>query len=458
MRRWLRRIVVVVLVLLLLAAAMWCVSRLRGPTAEQRQALELFQSMPPPEGSNAFAALWLLPWDVPPAQQEAVVEEDARRFGALPAPGDPARAAAAGAFRSVAADRYRDLEADLAAEPVSCDLQAGGCLAAVREERDAHAARLEAAAPLVDRVEAVFDHDHYRSRLPVAFDMPFPRLPLMSLAGTRHALQFVDGDVDGALAGTCRSLAGWRRLAGNSDTLLVAMYAAAGAGSQAGLLAEMLAELPVEHPVPAACTEALAPLQDGEMGLCRALRGEWEFGRTALDMIESGETRWARLQRSLILDRKATEALSAWNLSGACGEEAAAALAEDRPMSLRRDDGRAWRFECVANSAGCVLMDIARPAYVDYGLRMQDARARIRLLAAVEWMRGQAAAGDPRAAGELLKEFPGGLRSQARAVDIDPESGRLRMALFHARQDTHWSIPLPPALSAPGEGDAPAAR
>ncbi|MGO1720065.1 MAG: hypothetical protein ACTHZI_07745 [Luteimonas sp.] len=95
---------------------------------------------------------------------------------------------------------------------------------------------------------------------------------------------------------------------------------------------------------------------------------------------------------------------------------------------------------------GCILMDVARPAYVDYGLRMQDARARIRLLRTLEWVRGRAAAGDGRTAGELLAVLPEDLRGSVRAVDIDPATGGLRMELFFDRRDTHWILPLPPAL------------
>lgn len=452
MHRWLLRTGIALLALFAVLAALWGTSRLLGASAGQRQALALFQDMPASEGGNAFPALWLLQWDVPEAEQAAIVAADAERFGALPSLGDPARKAALGAFRSVAADRYEDLEASLPVEPASCGMRETGCLERVLAERDAHAARLERSARLVDRVEAVFDHDHYRNLLPLALDMPFPRLPLMQLARTRHALQFVDGEVDVALAGTCRALGGWRRLTGDSDSLLVAMYAAAGIEGHANLLADMLAQVPTDHPLPAACDVALAPPQAGEFGLCRAMRGEWEFGRSALDMVDAGEGGTGRLVQWLALDRGATDALAAWNMSWPCGEEAARALEHDVPMQPPSGDGRPWRFECVANAIGCILMESVGPPYADYGRRMQDARARIQLLRTLEWLRGRAAAGGLRGAGELLAQLPDGLGGTTRAVDIDPESARLRMELFSARPDAHWSVPLPPALRTQGEG------
>lgn len=448
------RIGIALLALVVVLAALWGASRLRGATAEQRQALALFEQMPPPQGSNAFPALWLLQWDVPEVEQAGIAAQDAERFGSLPAPGDPARPQALEDFRSAAAGRYPDLEDALAPEPASCGLREAGCLEHVRADRDAHAARLERAAPLAERAEAVTGHDHYRNLLPPAIDMPFPRLQLVALAKTRHALQFVDGDIDAALTGTCRALGGWRRIAGNSDSLLVAMYAEAGIEGHAGLLAEMLAETPLADPMPAACEAALAPPQAEEMGLCRAMRGEWEYGQTALDLVEAGQGWTGRLQHSLLLDREATAVLAAWQMGWPCSEEATLALAGDRPIRPPPQQRGWWRFECVANAVGCVLMDIAGPAYANYGLRMQDARARIRLLRALEWMRGRAAAGDGRAAGELLAALPEDLRGPERAIDLDPDSGGLRMELFDTTRESHWSVPLPPELRAPAEGAA----
>ena len=443
MRRWLLRIGVALLALVVTLAAVWGASRLLGPTSEQRRAVDVFEQLPPPQGSNAFPALWLLQWDVPEAEQAAIVAEDAERFRALPPPGDPARGAAG--FRSVAAERYEDLEAALAAEPASCEMREDGCLDRVRAERDAHAARLEQSAHLVDRVQAVFDHDHYRNLLPPALDTPFPRLQLMTLAQTRHALQFVDGDVDAALAGTCRRVDGWRRLAGNADSLIVTMYAAAGIQGDGRLLADMLAELPPDHALPSNCTAALAPLQAGDLTLCPAMRGEWELGTSALDALETEMGLAHRARQWLLWDREATVALSARNLAWPCGEEAEQAMAEDRPMRAPLQDG-GWRFECVANVMGCVLMDIATPAYADYGLRLQDAGAQIRVLRTLGWLRGRSAAGDARSARALLADVPDGLRGPGRAVEVDPDGRHLRIELFDTRRADHWRVPLPPDL------------
>ncbi|MGO1720064.1 MAG: hypothetical protein ACTHZI_07740, partial [Luteimonas sp.] len=392
MRRWLLRIGVALLALMVMLVALWGASRLLGPTAEQRRAVEVFEQLPPPQGSNAFPALWLLQWDVPEAEQAALVAEDVARFRALPPQGDEARPAARQALGRAVEGRYPDLAATLAEDPPSCTWREAGCLERVRSDRDAHAMRLGQAARLVDRVDAVTGHDHYRNPFPRTMDMLpglllLPELQLMGLGMTRQALLFVDGDIDGALAGTCRALAGWRRLAGNSDSLLLAMHSAAGIQGYGSLLADMLAQVPLDHPLPATCEAALAPVQAGELGLCPAMRGEWEFGQMVLDLAEPPRNPPERLLQSLIFDREATNALAAWNMAWSCSKEAVASVVEDVPLRLTRRDRGFWRFECVANAGGCLLMSADLTGYVEKGLRMQDTRAQIRLLRTLEWMR-----------------------------------------------------------------------
>lgn len=458
MGRWLRRIGIVLLALFVLVAALWSASRLRGPTAEQRQALELFRDMPPPGGSNAFPALWLLKWDVPEAEQLALVAEDVERFHSLLPQGDEAGPMGPRTAGDIAAGRYANLEATLAPDPPSCAWREEGCLERVRSDRDGYAPTLEQASRLLERVDVVTEHDHYRIPFPHTMDLPIGLMlsrewALMSLGMTRHALQFVDGEVDAALAGSCRAMAGWRRLAGNSDSLLVAMLATDGARGHGELLADMLAEIPAHHPLPAACELALAPVKPDEMSLCRAMRGEWALGESTLDGLGAGSV-WSELATWVLFDRRASAALSAEVMSWPCSEDAKSALAEDRHLRLPQEERGLARFECVANVAGCILTDLAAPAYVDYGLRMQDARARIRLLRVLAWMRVQAADGWTGTAEDLLALLPADLSGSTRAVDIDPATGHLRMELFHDRPDTHWSIPLPAELRAAGEGTA----
>src|SRR5699024_6985699 len=118
--------------LMVMLVALWGASRLLGPTAEQRRAVEVFEQLPPPQGSNAFPALWLLQWDVPEAEQAALVAEDVERYRSLPPYGDGARAAALAVFSHAADRRFPNLETTLAKEPASCEWREAGCLEHVR--------------------------------------------------------------------------------------------------------------------------------------------------------------------------------------------------------------------------------------------------------------------------------------------------------------------------------------
>lgn len=83
--RLLKRLGVGVLIVVLVLAALWTWSRLRGPTAEQREALALLEAPNAFEGRNAFNALWVLRYDVPEGEVEAVVEADMAALAAASA-------------------------------------------------------------------------------------------------------------------------------------------------------------------------------------------------------------------------------------------------------------------------------------------------------------------------------------------------------------------------------------
>ena len=440
MRRWLVRIGIALLALAVILAALWGFSRLRGPSAEQRAALALFDQIPEPTGRNAWPLAWLLQWDVPFADLERVAAEDAARFDTLPA---------VGGSRSVAAERYRDLALLLADEPASCGLGESGCLAHVRSDRQAHAERLSAADPLVDRVEALVDYDYAYTLAPPTVNTPYPSLQWLSLPMTRHALWFVDGEHDRALTGSCRAIAGYRRLATNSNTLLVSMVGVGAIEGQAALLAEMLAELPASHELPSECGEALAPLQPHELGTCQAMRGEWQLGASAIAGMQADLSTAERLQTALVYDQEASDALRASYLAWPCSEEAANLREQGLPIEVPGTPTGLGRVECWANLAGCILLEIAAPAYMTYESRAQDAAARLRLLQALVWMRGQVADGDTRDTRALLAASPQLPRGGPRRIEVDEDGTGLRMALFNPQRDTHWAIPLPPQLHVP---------
>ena len=61
-----------------------------------------------------------------------------------------------------------------------------------------------------------------------------------------------------------------------------------------------------------------------------------------------------------------------------CGAQAREQVAQDRPLIDPTPPASRRSLACASNAVGCILADIAAPAYVDYGLRLQDADARLR--------------------------------------------------------------------------------
>ena len=102
-----------------------------------------------------------------------------------------------------------------------------------------------------------------------------------------------------------------------------------------------------------------------------------------------------------------------------------------------------WSLACASNAVGCILVDVAATAYADYGLRLQDADARLRTMAALLWLRGRGGAIDEVA----LAQLPLSSQSPARPLRLDTAAGTLGTALYEPPRgdggDGTWSVPLP---------------
>src|SRR3546814_3800713 len=77
----------------------------------------------------------------------------------------------------------------------------------------------------------------------------------------------------------------------------------------------------------------------------------------------------------LVHDPEKTRALIAGNFAPACSSATRAMLAADERPGWPQEPRPRLRMECIANMAGCILADIAAPAYAGYGLRAQDGRS-----------------------------------------------------------------------------------
>src|SRR3546814_16624863 len=81
----------------------------------------------------------------------------------------------------------------------------------------------------------------------------------------------------------------------------------------------------------------------------------------------------------LVHDPEKTRALIAVNFAPACSSATRAMLAADERPGWPQEPRPRLRMECIANMAGCILADIAAPAYAGYGLPAPDGGARLDL-------------------------------------------------------------------------------
>lgn len=427
---------------LILAAVLWTWSRLQPLAPAQREAMALLQPSPEPEGRNAFAALWLLGRDVPAARLQEVTEADMQRIRAELArspdvvPAGPGEGTAA---------QYRDLQPNDADRALFCSLH-GDCLQQVRADPDGYAALVARHRVLLDRVAALSGYDFYRSQSPPDTRVPIPMLSLAHLGITRAAQAYASGDVDAGLAGTCTGVRTWRTLGTDADSLIVKMLGIRLATDGYGrLLAQMLAELPAGHPLPPACETALAPVSVDELSICEAMRGEYASSAATIDAIDNQKTAGtvqAALNR-LVYDPAKSKALIEGNFAPACSSATRAMLAADGKSDWQQEPRPRLRMECIANLAGCILADIASPAYAGYGRRAQDGGARLDLLRGIASLHG--VDGDASTREARLRRFWADTRSRNRELRFVDDGRAVEVRQFDASHGGWWKLPLPGA-------------
>lgn len=435
--------------LVLLVLAVYLVSRAMGASQAEREALALVDAPAPADGRDGFAALWSLGYDVPASEQERVLADDVRSLAALPPP-DLSAPGGIRAWRS-AREEWPRLGQARDGDPAWCGLREAGCIERVRAAPGDYARLLEHHARLLEQAGTLAAYDRFSSPLPPRLDAPFPEFQGLTRAPTRDAWRFVQGDTDSALAGVCAGVSQGRTLIAAGDSLIGSMIGAALVQGNAALLADMLAELPRDHALPPECTAAFAQPLELEAGVCRALlsEGRWVSAgmRTAAVQAPGAASgkevpSWAS---RMLFDPERTAARGAPKFAWYCSGQAQALIARDEPLLDPTPPPSRWSLACASNPIGCILADIALPAYRDYGMRLQDADARLRTTAALLWLRGRDGAIDE----EALAQLPAWMRSPARPLQLDLEAGTLSTAL-HAKRQTDqgglegsWSAPLP---------------
>ncbi len=411
LKNGLRWVALSALAIVVLAAVAWLASRYWPLPTAQRQALELVQApLPAASGANAFAGLWLLPYDdATDAQREAVLRQDIGNARPVGTQG------ASAVYGSVADGVYPQVK--MATSP--CNASGVGCLQRVREQAAQVAQAHAGHAQLHARIDALAAASHYRSIFPSDSPLTFPPFQGVFERLPAHALAHVNGDSPLALQGLCTDARIGRMLLAQSDLLIAAMVGNALIERSAQLFAEILAELPASQPLPAACRAAFAPPQVDELRLCSAMRGELDLFRQGLVSSRSDGS-W------VLLDERRTLARVAPLYAQGCTAARAQQLAQDLPIAAVQPEGH---WQCVANPVGCAVSDIAHPAFPDYFRRAQDAGATLRMSAALLWLRDQPA-GPGIDTAALLEQLPPALRSAQRPIRVGPDGRSLQVRRY----------------------------
>ena len=275
----------------LLFAASW----LLWPTRAQEQALALLTApVPEPQGRNAFADVWLLRYDLTPAERVRITADDVERFNRRGAPAfgaDGTVAAETPGFASVAEGRY-PVERLQDPDRVLCESTGVDCLDKVRAKPEQVRAVLDAHKGLLRRTrDALENSDYLGMPFRLTYETPFAIAAMsdgMRLMRTDAAQAFMQGDHDGGLTRACRAADAWRRWMREPDLLIDLMMGDAALSGWLDLQGEMLASLPADVSLPAACASLRDPPSLDERSFCRVVRREFEFTRSLIELAGDG--------------------------------------------------------------------------------------------------------------------------------------------------------------------------
>jgi hypothetical protein len=425
--------------LLLLLVLLYGMASLRGPTDEQNAALALLEGPGPPTGSNGFALVWLLAYEMPDAERESVLAQDVKLFAQRPFE----QAEMAAGFTSIAEGRYPKALLR-SGDSHYCRWRGEHCLEKVRADTGAYARLIAEDAALLARVGTLADHGYVRSTFAPRLDMPLPAYQQLAYPLAQHAYAFVSGKTDEAMAGVCRDVTAARMMIGSGDNLITSMIGAAMLEGNSTLLADMLAELPADRALPPACTRAFAPAAPEEFSACSTMRGEARFMFAGMRQIPAGYTE-GPLQSAawpLIFDAEKTVARMAPRLAWYCTPPVRTAITLDVPAAEPPATApmKQTPLQCLDNIVGCILSDLGEAQLTGYQHRLQDARMRLMAMSTLLWLR------DHRSDAPItqrLAQTPERLRSTRRPLALAKDGKSVSIPLFDARHAERWSVPLP---------------
>lgn len=348
-------------------------------TPEQRAAVDRIETGLSFDGTNGFAALYSLGYNLTPAQQRQVLAEDAKRFAA----------SSRSPRWTSSLNQVAPLPGDLNHNPAACrakDLP--GCLAYVRAHNKAVGVELSANKTRIDQAQALVAFDHFQSPFADRLDRPIASYYAIHWLPVRAAHQFASGDRAAGLATTCDAIRIGRSLLSGSDHLVGSMVGASAVARGSAVLAEMMAELPREEALPPSCDHALSPGLSPVNATCRALVSEGRFSMLGMrneDMvgIVAAEQGVPRAVAAKLYNEDVSEAYEAPRFTQFCDAQSQKEIARDAPRSERAIKSMKGAV-CTVAPYSCVLNNMQSPRYNNYALRIQDSIAiweTVRLLA-----------------------------------------------------------------------------
>jgi hypothetical protein len=410
--RWIGR---ALLVLIVVVAVVFAAYRIRGPSFEQRAALDLLQQdRRPDHGRNAFPLLWFMGYDVADEDLDAHMAVDVAEVRKRLAAGDEA-------IQFVPSASKLPQPSNDDAGP--CQTLENDCLHHVTEKAELTRSTLKTYARLLARAQSLEHADFLWIEFPADYRTPMGMYSVLpqNLWLSSLALQFVDGDHVGALDGVCRNARTWRRLRAATNSLIGDMVLIRYADGAIRLFGEMLAASSSDEAIPPSCMDAFRPIEAADVDRCAELSTERAVSENVMREISSTrQPYWKRVFSQLIFDPRQTVAWGAEQFTPYCGEAASRRLLADKTIDLNAVPHPLRRLECITSVTGCILTEIATPAYVGYDKRILDYAAHLRLAATLIWLRES-----PIASAASLKERfeqrPANLRSAGHVSGIDSE-------------------------------------
>jgi hypothetical protein len=317
----------------------------------------------------------------------------------------------------------------------TCDDSKPGCLAYVSEQRSLVAATLDANSGALELQRQLADFDGYRRGFEENLHAGLPNLgEFRRLLTTSFALQFASGEPLSAVEGVCHDLAGWRRVGGNSDDLVVSMIGVAWVRQDLMLLADMLAKLPKDTALPDQCNDALAASKDYEFDLCPAFRSEFGLYRQMRAIYAASDDKplppW-------MVDWRRTEARIAEDVGRFCDPAIIQRQRADKPVSLP-PAAVCTDWQRRADPVGCVLSQSVQNDLRAQSLdRRTDQSQMLALMRAVVWLRASVTSKEEVA--EALTRVPTDI-GLLRAPEYDLENDRISIALHETSRQARFEI------------------